>query len=577
MLPAIWREAIIVPIFKSGDSRDPANYRFISLLCAPAKIFASIILKRIENYVVTAKLLRPEQIGFRAGYSTAHHALTLHTLVQQALNNNTVLHVAFIDFKKAFDTISRPLLWQKLRHLGIHGRVLASLMALYSGATARVRTSGGFTKPFQQDMGVRQGCVLAPLLFVLFIRDLSFELDTCPGVKLGNVTLNHLLYADDLVLMAESEAHLQMLLNTLDKYAKSNRLTINQSKSKVMSFSPRQHRHYELLTIDNVALERVTSYKYLGYMFSANGNWNMHDAMSASKAQKTFFAINRRLAQLYCLHDFSIQNRLLRAKAMPVLLYGAELCGISNLNLCAGAIVRQLKTILSLRSSTSSTLTLFEAGYLPLPAYAQEISLRFFAKLQQSANASDLHSAAFTIQLEMANRGLPCWGRDVLLLLDELHLTELWQHPIAVSTTALLIHRALQNMWFTQQLADVGASRLQYWLLLNRPAAPAPALHLTLRMDDKCTIALSRLRTGSSHLDVVVGAWNGLPRDRRTCRLCGNGIGDERHFLFECAALNDLRATLMDNIPLQLESTFNCTFVPNIAKFTCRGFSRLTL
>jgi hypothetical protein len=271
MLPAIWREAIIVPIFKSGDSRDPANYRFISLLCAPAKIFASIILKLIENYVDTAKLLLP---------------LTLHTLVQQALNNNTALHVVFVDFKKAFDTISRPLLWQKLRHLGIHGRVLASLVALYSGATARVRTSGGFTKPFQQDMGVRQGCVLAPLLFVLFIRDLSFELDTCPRVKLGNVTLNHLLYADDLVLVAESEAHLQMLLNTLEQYAKSNRLIINQSKSKVMSFSPRQHRHYESLTIDNVALERVTSYKYLGYMFSANGNWNMHDAMSASKAQK---------------------------------------------------------------------------------------------------------------------------------------------------------------------------------------------------------------------------------------------------------------------------------------------------
>jgi hypothetical protein len=76
-------------------------------------------------------------------------------------------------------------------------------------------------------------------------------------------------------------------------------------------------------------------------------------------------------------------------------------------------------------------------------------------------------------------------------------------------------------------------------------------------MDDKRTIALSRLCTGPSHLDVAVGAFNGLPRDRRTCRLCGNDIGDERHFLFECAALNDLRATVMDNILLQLESTFN--------------------
>jgi hypothetical protein len=99
MLVAICREAIIAPIFKSGDSQDPANYRFISLLCAPAKIFASINLKRIENYIDSAKLLRPEQIGFRAGYSTVRHALILHTLVQQALNNNAALHVAFVDFK----------------------------------------------------------------------------------------------------------------------------------------------------------------------------------------------------------------------------------------------------------------------------------------------------------------------------------------------------------------------------------------------------------------------------------------------------------------------------------------------
>jgi hypothetical protein len=70
-------------------------------------------------------------------------------------------------------------------------------------------------------------------------------------------------------------------------------------------------------------------------MFSANGNWNMHDAMSTYKAQKTFFAINRQFAQLYCLHDLSIQNRLLHTKAMPVKLYGPELCGISNINVLA--------------------------------------------------------------------------------------------------------------------------------------------------------------------------------------------------------------------------------------------------
>lgn len=564
-----------MPLFKSGDSRDPANYRFISLLCAPAKVFASVILKRIESFVLAAKLLRPEQIGFRTGYSTSHHAFTLFTLVQQAFNNGTTLHSAFIDFKKAFDTVPRPLLWQKLKHLGINGRVLASVIALYTGATARVRTSRGFTPSFRQDMGVRQGCVLAPLLFVLFIRDLSLALDACPTVVLGNVTINHLLYADDLVLLADSEAHLQLLLNKLEEYATDNKLAINLAKSKVMTFSPRQRRFYVPLTVYNNALERVTSYKYLGYMFTSNGNWTQHDTMSATKAQKALFAINRRLAQLYCLHDFATQNRLLHAKALPIILYGTELCGTSNLQACSTTIAKQVKTILSLRTSTSTTIALFEAGYLPLPSYTQEVALRFFAKLCQSENPDDFHQRALTVQRGMANRGLPCWGRDILLLLDELHLSSLWQHPVAVPSAVLQIKRALQDKWFSQQLADVAASRLQHWLLFAHPTSPAPAQHLSLHIDDKYVTALSRLRTGSSHLDVVVGAWRNIPRDQRTCSLCGNGVGDEQHFLFVCPALADLRTVFLRNVPLDLNSTFNIANLPNIAMFSYYGSRRI--
>ena len=84
---------------------DPSNYRFISFLCCLAKIYASIRLRRIEQFIAVAQLMRPEQIGFRQGYSTAYHALTLYTLILQSINNGCILHIAFIDFKKAFDTV----------------------------------------------------------------------------------------------------------------------------------------------------------------------------------------------------------------------------------------------------------------------------------------------------------------------------------------------------------------------------------------------------------------------------------------------------------------------------------------
>ena len=92
------------------------------------------------------------------------------------------------------------------------------------------------TRRFSQNMGVWQECVLAPLLFVLLIFDLSFALDLCPKLGVGNTLINHLLYADDLVFFADSAKILQLLLNKLSEYAVKNKLSINNKKSKIMNF-----------------------------------------------------------------------------------------------------------------------------------------------------------------------------------------------------------------------------------------------------------------------------------------------------------------------------------------------------
>ena len=166
-IPKIWLEATIVPIFKYRLTSDLANYRFISLLCASAKIFASILLALLSKFAET--LFRPEQIGLRKGFSTSHNVLTLLTLQQKSHNDDLSLYVAFFDFRKAYDTVPRSMLWSKLYTLGVRRHIFSVLKALYTETTARIRTVYGMTYQFNQNMGVRRGCVLTPLLFVLFI------------------------------------------------------------------------------------------------------------------------------------------------------------------------------------------------------------------------------------------------------------------------------------------------------------------------------------------------------------------------------------------------------------------------
>ena len=139
--------------------------------------------------------------------------------------------------------------------MGVRGHVFSVIKTLNTKITARIRTAYGMTHQFNQNRGVRQGCVLAPLLFVLFILDLSFALDCCSKLGLGNTSINHILYSDDLLLLADSAKNLQLLLNKLSEYVVKNKLSINAKKSKIMIFDKHHCCHSDNFTIQDTVLD----------------------------------------------------------------------------------------------------------------------------------------------------------------------------------------------------------------------------------------------------------------------------------------------------------------------------------
>ena len=240
--PSIWRKAIICPLLKdpSSDPLLPLNYRGISLLSVVTKIYSSILNKRLVTYLDDNDLLVDEQNGFRSERSCIDHVFTLNSVVK---NRNSTF-VTFIDLKKAFDMVDRELLeYSLIKKNGVDGHFYHAVKSLYQNTESCVRLGSHYTDWFGCTSGVKQGDNLSPTLFALFINDLALQLkDLNNGIEIGGYKLNVLLYADDIALIAQNEAEMDVLLDTVSKWCKKWRLCINPTKSKVVHFRKKQRK-----------------------------------------------------------------------------------------------------------------------------------------------------------------------------------------------------------------------------------------------------------------------------------------------------------------------------------------------
>ena len=234
-IPHAWSIGYISPIYKGkGEENDPDNYRGITVLSCFGKLFTSVINDRIHSFLETNDILGNEQSGFRKGHSTMDHVFALHCLIDVYLQRKKKLFCAFIDYKKAFDSVQRGLLWGKLLNSGVNGKVLHVIRDMYAKAKSCVKTRHGLSQFFVSNVGLRQGENLSPVLFSLFLNDLKGFLtsNNVQGLKLPfalaqDVCLQDidnflylflLLYADDTIVLAECPEDLQRALDILKIY-----------------------------------------------------------------------------------------------------------------------------------------------------------------------------------------------------------------------------------------------------------------------------------------------------------------------------------------------------------------------
>ena len=271
--PNSWTESIIVPLFKKGNQNDPNNYRGISLCDISSKLYSSIINNRLQEWIEQNSLTGECQAGFKKDYSTVDHMYTLIAMIQKQFALNRKLYVAFIDFEKAFDSISRKLLWPILLKNGMKGRLHKCVRSMYENVKARIRCCAKFTDYINCTRGVKQGDVCSPILFSLFINELALDIinNGRHVVSLSSdfVQLVILLFADDMILLFETVIGLQTQLNSLFSAASRLQLKVNMNKSNIVVFRKGGYLGArERWVYGDCIMKVVNSYKYLGICFS---------------------------------------------------------------------------------------------------------------------------------------------------------------------------------------------------------------------------------------------------------------------------------------------------------------------
>ena len=318
--PCDWKEGHVVKIPKKGDLGKCDNYRGITLLSIPGKIFNRVLLNRIKN-AADAKL-RDEQAGFRSNRSTIDQIATLRIIIEQSLEWNSPVIVNFLDYEKAFDSIDRDTLWKIMRNHGIPQKLVNLISSMYEGTNCRIIHEGQLSDAFDIRTGVRQGCLLSPFLFILAVDWLMKE--TTKGRRNGLqwtpwTQLEDLDFADDLALLSHSHEQMQAKTTVLHNLSTSIGLQIHPAKSKVLRICTQPKVR---IKVEEQELEEVESFCYLGSIIDKQGGTAAEVKARIGKAQATFTSLNK----FWKTKDISLHTklRIFNSNVKSILLYGCE-------------------------------------------------------------------------------------------------------------------------------------------------------------------------------------------------------------------------------------------------------------
>nr|VZI41161.1 unnamed protein product [Spirometra erinaceieuropaei] len=348
-VPQDFKDATIVHLYmRKGNRQICDNHCGISLLNIAGKIFARILLNRLNNHLEQG-LLPEGQCGFRRHRGTTDMIFAARHLQEKCQEMRTHLYSTFLDLTKAFDTVNREGLWKIMQKFGCPERFTQMVRQLHDGMMARVTDNGAVSEAFAVTNGVKQGGVPSPTLFSLMFSAMLMEAyrDERPGIRIdyrtdghllnqrrmnfqsrvSTTTVHELLFADDCALNTTSEEEMQRSMALFSAACENFGLVINTQKTVMMHQPPPNlataPNAPPQINVNGTQLHLMDNFPYVGSTLSRNTKIDDEVANSISKA---ILAFGRLQSTVWNRHGLELSTKLKMYKAviLPTLLYGAE-------------------------------------------------------------------------------------------------------------------------------------------------------------------------------------------------------------------------------------------------------------
>lgn len=548
-VPKEWNHSIIVPIFKKGDRKELDNYRGISLSSCVSKVFNRIVAQNVSKFLEDNNVLSEIQGGFRPSFSTTDHVFILKSIAACRLAEGKKTYMAFLDFRKAFDTVWRDGLMLAIWNTGIRGKIWKIIDSLYDNVKAQVRFGNLITNDFNVEEGVKQGCALSPVLFCIFINEFAKLLrDHNVGVRIHDVCMGGLFWADDVVLLANDEQELNKMLDLAAQFSRDWRLNFNHSKSNVLVVGQRINGDKKW-KLGNDYISEVNTYKYLGVHISRTLSDHHHVDEVIKKGNRLIAYVKSIISNFDNFNRVYYGDILWRTIALPSINYASSVWMTNSkrdLNRLEGLQMQMARYILKAPRNTPQAALYGDLGWLSISNSQDTFKAKYLSRVINM----DMHRWPKLLLNTMLNnfgQNLDSMRYKFLSHVDNV-VKELGIHDIfecaLTETNSMNPHWArsikmLNYDRFSRKWMEGAKSKSSLSDYITLKSSPGLEQYLLDKTDFTGVSLKFKLRSNTLQLDNRICKWtndnNGI------CKLCNDGIEDVKHFLFTCIKLNDIR------------------------------------